>query len=113
MNPERTLREHHAGKLQAELDESPDDSRDESDSEWETDEPELTAGAAVLFWPAAPAFLLIKGKDVSINKGVTVDVFTDADHTMKSASYQQAPVVTSAAPGAAYPVAGAAPANRR
>src|SRR3954468_13289153 len=27
----------------------------------------LTAGAAVLFWPAAPAFLLIKGKDVAIN----------------------------------------------
>jgi hypothetical protein len=69
----------------------------------------LTAGAAILFWPAAPAFLLIKGKDVSINKGVTVDVFTDADHTMKSASYQQAPVVTSGAPGAAHP-AGAGPA---
>src|SRR4051794_33220824 len=28
----------------------------------------LTAGAAVLFWPAAPAFLLIKGKDVTINR---------------------------------------------
>jgi len=43
----------------------------------------LTAGAAVLFWPAAPAFLLIKGKDVTINKGVVFDAFTDADHVLK------------------------------
>ena len=44
----------------------------------------LTAGAAVLFWPAAPALLLIKGKDVTINKGVVFDAFTDADHVLKS-----------------------------
>ena len=44
----------------------------------------LTAGAAVLFWPAAPAFLLIKGKDVTINKGVVFDAFTDADHVLKT-----------------------------
>ena len=37
----------------------------------------LTGAAAVVFWPAAPAFLLMKGKDVTVNKGVTVDVFTD------------------------------------
>ena len=43
----------------------------------------MTAGAAVLFWPAAPAFLLIKGKDVNINKGVVFDAFTDADHVLK------------------------------
>ncbi|MFL6447338.1 MAG: PEGA domain-containing protein [Bryobacteraceae bacterium] len=45
----------------------------------------LTAGAAVLFWPAAPAFLLIEGKDVNINKGVVFDAFTDADHVLHSA----------------------------
>src|SRR4051794_26466078 len=45
----------------------------------------LTAGAAVLFWPAAPAFLLIKGKDVNINKGVVFDAFTDADHVVNAA----------------------------
>ena len=45
----------------------------------------LTAGAAVLFWPAAPAFLLIKGKDVTINKGVVFDAFTDQDHVLKIA----------------------------
>src|SRR3954451_22205508 len=44
----------------------------------------LTAGAAVLFWPAAPAFLLIKGKDVNVNKGVVFDAFTDADHVLNS-----------------------------
>ncbi|MFL6414066.1 MAG: PEGA domain-containing protein [Bryobacteraceae bacterium] len=43
----------------------------------------LTAGAAVLFWPAAPPILLIKGKDVTINKGVVFDAFTDADHVLK------------------------------
>lgn len=42
----------------------------------------LTAGAAVLFWPAAPAFLLIKGKDVTVNKGVIFETFTDRDHVM-------------------------------
>lgn len=40
----------------------------------------ITAGAALVFWPAAPVFLLMKGKDITINKGVTFDVFTDTDH---------------------------------
>src|SRR5437763_16019606 len=38
----------------------------------------ITAGVAVVFWPAAPLVLLAKGKDVTINKGVTFDVFTDS-----------------------------------
>ena len=42
----------------------------------------LTAGAAVLFWPAAPAILLIKGKDVTLNKGMVFDTFTDQDHAV-------------------------------
>jgi hypothetical protein len=42
----------------------------------------MTAGAAVLFWPAAPFFLLRKGKDVNINKGVVFEVFTDQDHAL-------------------------------
>ena len=44
----------------------------------------LTAGAAVLFWPAAPAFLLMKGKDVTLNKGMVFDTFTDQDHTINA-----------------------------
>lgn len=42
----------------------------------------MTAGAAVLFWPAAPFFLLRKGKDVTINKGIVFEVYTDQDHPM-------------------------------
>lgn len=45
----------------------------------------ITAGVAVVFWPAAPFMLLMKGKDVTINRGVTFDVFTDADYMVKAA----------------------------
>jgi hypothetical protein len=44
----------------------------------------ITAGVAVVFWPAAPVFLLMKGKDVTINKGVTFDVFTDTEHRISN-----------------------------
>jgi hypothetical protein len=40
----------------------------------------LTAGVAVLFWSAAPFMLLIKGKDVQINKGIIFETFTDSRH---------------------------------
>lgn len=40
----------------------------------------ITAGVAVVFWPAAPFVLLRHGKDVTINKGVIFDVFTDRNH---------------------------------
>src|SRR5664279_763429 len=43
----------------------------------------MTAGAAVLFWPAAPFFLLRKGKNVTINKGIVIEAFTDQSHIMK------------------------------
>jgi hypothetical protein len=56
----------------------------------------LTAGAAVLFWPAAPAFLLIKGKDVTLNKGMTFDTFTDQDHTIGMTQAPAAPAPTGA-----------------
>jgi hypothetical protein len=42
----------------------------------------LTAGVAAVFWPAAPVFLLRRGADVTINRGVAFDVFTDANHTV-------------------------------
>ena len=42
----------------------------------------MTAGAVVLFWPTAPFFLLRKGKDVNINKGLVMEVFTDQDHAL-------------------------------
>jgi hypothetical protein len=82
----------------------------------------ITAGAAIVFWPAAPVFLLMKGKDVTINKGVTFDTFTDQDHVIghsttsaKSASPNtpgtpsgtSAVAVTSNLPGADIEVDGA------
>jgi hypothetical protein len=69
----------------------------------------LTAGAAVLFWPAAPAFLLIKGKDVTLNKGMVFDTFTDQDHVLNAAQMPAAPGVNRLAPAmtiAAAPAAG-------
>ncbi len=44
----------------------------------------ITAGVAVAFWPAAPVMLLMKGKDIVINKGVGFDVYTDTNHIMGS-----------------------------
>jgi hypothetical protein len=55
----------------------------------------MTAGAAVLFWPAAPFFLLRKGKDVNINRGIVFEVFTDQDHVLRGT---QPAVISSAAP---------------
>ncbi len=51
----------------------------------------MTAGAAVLFWPAAPFFLLRKGKDVNINRGIVLETFTDRDHVLKPVSVTSAP----------------------
>src|SRR5262249_10453594 len=40
----------------------------------------VTAGVAAVFWPAAPVFLLRKGSDVTLNHGITFDVYTDSNH---------------------------------
>jgi len=66
----------------------------------------ITAGVAVVFWPAAPFVLLRKGKDTTINKGVTFDVFVDGNHTLgtpatATAQVTQAPAVRPAAPASA------------
>jgi PEGA domain len=45
----------------------------------------LTAGAWMVFWPAAPFVLLMHGKDITIHRGVEVDVFTDQTFTLKNA----------------------------
>jgi hypothetical protein len=48
----------------------------------------VTAGVAILFFPAAPFFLLRKGKDTVFNKGMVYEVFTDAAYTLKGAKPQ-------------------------
>ena len=70
----------------------------------------ITAGVAVVFWPAAPFVLMRRGKDTTINKGVTFDVFVDGNHTVTPAGAAPA-VISSAAPVAPPPAfpAGVAP----
>lgn len=71
----------------------------------------ITAGVAVVFWPAAPFVLLRHGKDTTINKGVVFDVFVDGNHTLGTApAAVSTPVstvvpVTNAAPAALSPAA--------
>jgi predicted RecA/RadA family phage recombinase len=64
----------------------------------------ITAGVAAVFWPAAPVFLLMKGKDTTINKGVIFDAFTDENHTLKMAGpANPEPQMQTAAPAPAKP----------
>jgi hypothetical protein len=46
----------------------------------------LTAGVAAVFWPAAPLMLLRKGQDITINRGVVFEVYTDRNQTVGAAA---------------------------
>jgi len=69
----------------------------------------ITAGVAAVFWPAAPVFLLRKGQDITINRGVAFEVFTDANHTVSAGTTAwapaPAPVPRSAPPAPSIPAA--------
>jgi hypothetical protein len=56
----------------------------------------ITAGVAVLFWPAAPFFLLRKGKEAKIQKGMTFEVFTDQTHVLSATTSPISPSMTGA-----------------
>jgi hypothetical protein len=60
----------------------------------------LTAGLAVVFWPAAPLGLLIKGHDATIIKGRTYEVFADESTYVAAAAAASAPLVTRVVPQA-------------
>lgn len=62
----------------------------------------ITAGAAAAFFPAAPFFLLIQGKDVVLHRGTEVDVFTDQSFSMKNMASLSSPA---ASPGSGNSVA--------
>jgi hypothetical protein len=66
----------------------------------------ITAGVAVVFWPAAPVFLLMKGKDSTINKGVIFDAFTDQNHILGGALNAPETRQQTAAPAMTGPNAG-------
>jgi hypothetical protein len=60
----------------------------------------LTAGLAVVFWPAAPLGLLIKGHDATIIKGRTYEVFSDDSVYVASAVTASTPTMTRVLPQA-------------
>ena len=69
----------------------------------------ITAGVAVLFWPAAPFMLLMKGKETTFNKGMTFEIFTDVLYTIKPKG--GIPATISVAEPPEPPVAGPPPAQ--
>ena len=46
--------------------------------------------AAIIFWPAAPLFLLMHGKDITFPKGTDVPTFINGDMKLDPAKFQQA-----------------------
>jgi len=67
----------------------------------------MTAGmvaTAIVFFPAAPFFLFIKGKDIEIPKGHEVTVYTNADYDLSKIKAPIPPAVVATAP---KPVSGA------
>jgi PEGA domain len=66
----------------------------------------MTAGivaTGLLFFPAAPFFLFMHGKDVTIPKGTEVPTFVDGNFELDLTKFQQSPVTTAQAQVAATP----------
>src|SRR3984893_18248896 len=53
---------------------------------------------SLIVWPAAPVFLLMHGKDVTIPKGTEVTAYISGDVKLDLAKFQPAPLVTSSPP---------------
>jgi hypothetical protein len=58
---------------------------------------------SLIVWPAAPVFLLMHGKDVTIPKGTEVTAYVSGDMKLDVAKFQPAPLVPAAPPVAAAP----------
>ena len=58
-------------------------------------------GTAVVFWPAAPLFLMMHGKDITIPQGHEVTVYTNSDYKPMLASATPAASNSMVATGAA------------
>jgi hypothetical protein len=50
---------------------------------------------AIVFFPAAPLFLFMKGKDVTIPKGTEITAYVDGDISLDAVRFQPQPVVAS------------------
>jgi len=53
---------------------------------------------SLIVWPAAPVFLLMHGKDVTIPKGTEVTAYISGDVKLDPATFQPAPLVPAAPP---------------
>jgi hypothetical protein len=66
---------------------------------------------SLIVWPAAPVFLLMHGKDVTIPKGTEVTAYISGDVKLDPAKFQPAPLVPAAtSDSATQPVPAASPA---
>jgi hypothetical protein len=54
------------------------------------------AATSLIVWPAAPVFLLMHGKDVTIPKGTEVTAYVSGDMKLDLAKFQPAPLVPAA-----------------
>jgi hypothetical protein len=59
---------------------------------------------AVVFFPAAPLFLFIKGKDITIPQGTEITAFIEGDMHLDMSRFVAAPSAVATAPAAAAPV---------
>jgi len=59
---------------------------------------------AVVFFPAAPLFLFIKGKDITIPQGTEITAFVEGDMHLDMSKFVAAPSEATTAPSAAVPV---------
>lgn len=53
--------------------------------------------SAIVFWPAAPFFLFMHGKDITVPQGHEVTVYTNTDYKVNGAVANSAPAATGAA----------------
>jgi hypothetical protein len=60
---------------------------------------------SIVFFPAAPLFLFIKGKDITIPQGTEITAFVEGDMHLNMANFRAAPEAPSPVQAAAAPVA--------
>jgi hypothetical protein len=53
----------------------------------------VVAGA-IIFWPAAPLFLMIHGKDITIAKGTPITAFVQGDNYLDKTKFVKSPAVS-------------------
>lgn len=57
----------------------------------------------LLFWPAAPFFLLMRGKDITVPIGAEVTAYVNGDHTLEAAKFAAKSLTAETPPAPAVP----------